>query len=118
MAFPDEVIVAAAIQYRPNGFCKGSMCMLGRTHAEIIGEFAIAGLTKTDRGFNTEIQGFWTNKNRFVTREEALFIADHQGQLKDPKDDILTKGYLISECVNYAPWDGWNSSHNRYIPDP
>lgn len=118
MVSPDEVIVAAAIEYRPNGFRKGAMCRVGRTHAEIINGFAAIGLTKVDRGLNTEVQGFWTSKGRFVSREEALFIADMQGQLKEPKDSTLARGYLTSEYVNYAPWDGWNSDYTRYVPDP
>jgi len=117
MMSPDERIVAAAIQYRPKGYRKGSHVCLGKTHAEIIGQFAIMGLKQSDRESGTEIQGFWTSSNRFVNRSEAYYIADAQGQLID-SDLHGHEPYLVSENVQYAAWDGWERGIQRYIPDP
>ena len=43
---------------------------------------SITGLAQHEAGGN-EIQGFLTNKNRFVTREEAANIALRENQIKN-----------------------------------
>ena len=44
----------------------------------------VTGLRQCEAG--EEIQGFLTNKNRFVTREEGLIIALEQNQIIDMTD--------------------------------
>lgn len=39
----------------------------------------------------TEIQGFLTTKNRFVTREEAAEIAYSAGQISSPKEELYSE---------------------------
>ena len=60
----------------------------GRRHHNCISTFAqIVGFPYNDEGHRihrTEVQGFLTNTNRFVTRKEAYKIAFDADQIKGP----------------------------------
>ncbi len=60
----------------------------GRRHHNCISTFAqIVGFPYTELGkriHNTEVQGFLTNTNRFVTRKEAFEIARDADQVIGP----------------------------------
>ena len=93
-----EYILCAAIWYKelplkrddfPNGFCRPLNCDTGivfsgrRHHNCLYQKVALTGLADHESGKN--IQGFLTNKNRFVDRKEALQIALKAGQA-DPNN--------------------------------
>jgi len=44
---------------------------------------ALTGLRSVPAESGESVQGFLTNKNRFVDREEAYLIAEAAGQLND-----------------------------------
>lgn len=79
--------------YLPINVTTGAV-FCGFRHAQCIyTKCAITGLRNCDSG--EHIQGFLTNKNRFVSREEALIIAEREGQLRK---DVETFGNrLFSE---------------------
>ena len=56
---------------------------------------SITGLKSTTFEVGEYTQGFLTNKNRFVNRDEGLEIAFDAGQLKDL--DKSREGQLFSE---------------------
>lgn len=93
----DEKIICAAVWYpelplikphvleprgfRPYNIDKG-VVICGWRHANCIyTKVAITGLADHETGDN--VQGFLTNKNRFVDREEAAIIALRQNQIID-----------------------------------
>jgi hypothetical protein len=99
-----EYILCAAIWYKdfplqkddfPNGFCRPLNCDRGivfaghRHHNCLYQMVAVTGKAQHEMG--EEVQGFLTNKNRFVTREEAVKIAVEAGQIEKPEyhDDKL-----------------------------
>ncbi|MCK9574668.1 MAG: hypothetical protein WC979_00225 [Candidatus Pacearchaeota archaeon] len=100
---PDEYILCAANWYLdfpivdkdfPEGFCRPKNCDSGmvfsglRHHNCLYQMVAITGKPQHEMG--REIQGFLTNKNRFVGREEGLIIALNANQVKDI-DDVRGK---------------------------
>ena len=62
----------------------------GHRHHNCIGTFAkMVGFPYSDEAHklqNTEIQGFLTSKNRFVSREEGLIIALRENQAMNIKE--------------------------------
>lgn len=83
----DEYILCSAIwfddgesyPYQPIGI-KTGFVVTGRRHHDCFGVmYIISGGINTHTKFENE-QGFLTNKNRFVTREEAGEIAFDAGQ--------------------------------------
>lgn len=98
-----EYILCAANRYddgkkhehQPININRGFV-VCGRRHHNCIGTFAqIVGFPYTELGHrihNTEVQGFLTNTNRFVTRKEAYKIAFDADQIKGPN-----KGYSENE---------------------
>ena len=97
-----ETIICAANHYddgkeytfNPKNITKGFV-VCGHRHHNCIQMFAqIVGFPYTEQGHqihNTEIQGFLTNTNRFVNREEAMLIA------KQAKQTTVTHNRLYSE---------------------
>jgi hypothetical protein len=92
----NEIILCAAIWYKelplvrddfPEGFCRPLNCETGivfcghRHHNCLYQKVALTGLADHESG--EHIQGFLTNKNRFVDRKEALKIALANNQV-DP----------------------------------
>lgn len=62
--------------------CPTGLVFSGHRHGQCIyTKCAITGLRDCESGEN--VQGFLTNKNRFVDRIEALEIARNAGQLKE-----------------------------------
>ena len=65
---------------------KSGFVVCGLRHSNCITLFAmVVGFPYNEKGFEirrTEIQGFLTNTNRFVEREEAAQIAFDAGQIK------------------------------------
>lgn len=92
-----EYILCAAIWYKdfpliidskaPDGFIRPLNCDKGivfsghRHHNCLYQMIAITG--KYQHEIGEEIQGFLTNKNRFVNRREAFEIAKSQNQIID-----------------------------------
>jgi len=48
-------------------------------------------ITEGELGIIDIVQGFLTNKNRFVTREEAEEIAFNEGQIKEKKGRLYSE---------------------------
>lgn len=92
-----EYILVAANHYddgtehyhQPRNITSGFV-IPGRRHHNCIALFSLmVGFPYDERGIklmNTEIQGFLTNTDRFVGREEALEIARAAGQVLDESD--------------------------------
>ena len=79
--------------YRPYNVDKG-IVFSGWRHSNCLYQMvAMTGLPQHQAG--EEIQGFLTNQNRFVDREEVLEIAYDAGQLKNL--DKQREGKLFSE---------------------
>lgn len=71
--------VLEPFNYRPNNCDKG-VVLCGWRHANCLYQMvAITGLKNHQAG--ESVQGFLTNKNRFVDRKEAMEIAKKQNQL-------------------------------------
>lgn len=51
----------------------------------------LQGVLRKERNTRKETQGFLTNKNRFVTREEAAEIAYASGQIQQPKKQLFSE---------------------------
>lgn len=91
----DEYILCAAIHYndfkqylhQPKNIETG-MVICGRRHHNIIYNWNQLSLGKTRR---TDTQGFLTNKDRFVNREEAAKIAFESGQISMPKKELFSE---------------------------
>jgi hypothetical protein len=66
--------------HQPKNIDKG-IVICGRRHHNIYSTLASLGLERLD--FTNNIQGFLTNDDKFVNREEAAIIAKDAGQIKD-----------------------------------
>ena len=96
-----EYVLCAAIWYMdfnkavygPVNVDRG-VVLCGRRHVEIVHQH-VAMMGKRSSQMGKYEQGFLTNKNRFVSREEALLIAISQNQI--PKEEYKTKTRLFSE---------------------
>lgn len=79
--------------YLPVNVDKGAV-FCGFRHAQCIyTKYALTGLRDAETG--PQVQGFLTNHNRFVTREEALVIALREKQVIDL--DEIRGNRLFSE---------------------
>ena len=91
----DEYILCAAIHYndfktylhQPKNIETG-MVICGRRHHNIIYNWNQLSFGKTRC---TDTQGFLTNKDRFVNREEAAKIAFESGQISIPKKELFSE---------------------------
>jgi len=74
---------------------KSGFVVCGRRHHNCIHTFAmIVGFPYTERGMEihrTEEQGFITNTNRFVSREEGADIAFNAGQITERKSTLYSE---------------------------
>lgn len=69
--------------FRPYNVDRG-VVVSGWRHMNCIYQMvAITGLRSIESEAGEEVQGFLTNKNRFVDREEGYRIAESAGQLND-----------------------------------
>lgn len=104
----NEKILCAAIWYRDLELkktfdsnvlpvnCDRGLVFCGFRHAHCLYSMcSITGLKSTTFEVGEYTQGFLTNKNRFVDRDEGLEIAFDAGQLKDL--DKSREGQLFSE---------------------
>lgn len=100
----EEKIICAAVWYKelkvneiPNTLpvnCKTGIVFCGFRHINCISiKCAVTGLRDSESGVN--VQGFLTNKNRFVDRTEALEIAASADQILDY--DQIRGNKLFSE---------------------
>jgi hypothetical protein len=99
---PKEYILCAANYYNdnkqytfnPKSITEGFI-VCGHRHHNCIQMFAqIVGFPYTDEAnelHKTEIQGFLTNTNRFVNREEAAQIAFQANQIDKLKDKLFSE---------------------------
>lgn len=95
----NEYILCAAIwfddgnqyTFQPKGI-KSGLVFCGHRHHVI---FELVGASARERreewGIYEKDQGFLTNTNRFVTREEAAEIALKSGQIKDPVTRLFSE---------------------------
>lgn len=85
---PERIVCAA--NKTPLGFI-----ILGARHSDEI-------MVKTAKSMQSSLdnaeQGFYTNWQRFVTREEAMVIAKEQGQIYRP-EGTHNPDVLYSECL-------------------
>lgn len=73
----DEKLITSAIKYT-NG--NGHTILFGLRHHNCIAQYCDLGFRSN--GYREVEQGFYTNKNRFVSRAEAKEIAIKAGQLR------------------------------------
>lgn len=110
-----EIILCAAIHFatddvlqhhQPINITTG-MVLCGHRHACIFGQYA--GMFVKDRrdiGITELSQGFLTNKNRYVEREEAAIIARDAGQLTN-----------ITHDWSKVKDDEWGTFHARLFSE-
>jgi len=94
----NEYILCAAIWYKEiplkkkiDGVlpinCDKGLVVLGHRHGQCMWTMGcltgLRSVTYAEDGVGEYIQGFLTNKNRFVDREEGFDIAEIAGQLND-----------------------------------
>jgi hypothetical protein len=65
--------------------CEKGIVFCGQRHLQCLYQM-IAMTGKVQHEAGEEVQGFLTNMNRFVGREEALYIARKAGQLLDMRN--------------------------------
>lgn len=91
---PDEVIICAANEYKFK-FSENKTIVLGTRHCD---KHMQSELKTKHVDYDTEIQGFWTNKSRFVDRQEAWKIALKNKQIiRRVGGDTSKGGTLYSE---------------------
>ncbi len=101
-----EYILCAAIWYKEiplkkviNGVlpknCDKGLVILGHRHGQCMWTIgSLLGLrtvTFAEDGTGEHIQGFLTNTNRFVDREEAAIIAFEAKQIKELKETLYSE---------------------------
>lgn len=74
----DEKLVACAIMHADGTINKGF-----KSHWELRSSLDYEDASRFNRG---DIPGFWTSKDRFVERNEAMNIAFHAGQIRQPQE--------------------------------
>lgn len=92
-----ERIVSACIkwQYKEDDI-KTVRFIKGKSHAECIKSFSMWDVPRSHRNLDFEELGFWTSKERFVTRKEAYLIAKATEQLKlERSDQILFSEFCL-----------------------
>jgi hypothetical protein len=83
-----EIIKHAAVK------AENGMIFLGKCHADCFYQGFNVGFEMSSKAKD---QGFFTNKGRYVTREQAAVIAKKAGQLK--KDGKRKPAVLLSEDI-------------------
>lgn len=86
-----ELIKHAAVK------AENGMIFIGKCHADCFHQGMNVGFKMSSKA---EDQGFFTNKRRYVNREQAAKIAKRAGQL-DPKDKKRKVSHLLSEDIWY-----------------
>ena len=93
-----EYILCSAIWFddgkeyeHPPKNIKTGLVVCGRRHHNCFNiVYHLVG-AKNIRHYEKEIQGFLTNTNRFVTREEAAIIALKAGQITEPTNRLFSE---------------------------
>ena len=70
---------------------KTGYVVCGRRHHNCFTTVAMLQGIRKERNTKDEVQGFLTNKDRFVDREEAAQIALVSGQIKEPKKRLFSE---------------------------
>lgn len=70
---------------------KTGFVVCGRRHHNCFTTVAMLMGIRKERLTKEEVQGFLTNKDRFVNREEAAQIALASGQIKEPKKRLFSE---------------------------
>lgn len=70
---------------------KTGYVVCGQRHHNCFNTKAILQGVKTERNTIDDVQGFLTNKNRFVGREEAAIIAFNANQIKKEKQTLYSE---------------------------
>lgn len=94
-----EYIICAAIHFddgapyihQPKNIKQGFV-VCGRRHHNIF--YTVATLAKDLKKrltYDRQIQGFLTNKDRFLTREEAALVAFEAGQTKELETKLISE---------------------------
>lgn len=90
MSNKKEVVVCAAVEFETDNSKSVIMCLdyIGDPRVENhIFHLADIGVNR-DEKYN-EVRGFITNKNRFVTPEEALELTGRKSEMRFQKRDYL-----------------------------
>jgi hypothetical protein len=90
-----EIILASAVKY-------GEIIFVGKRHFDVIMSSQIMAVTGPDKMLDAGkcIQGFITNTSRFVTRQEAWYIAETANQIvQRVGGDNIGGGRLFSENI-------------------
>ena len=74
---------------------KTGMVLCGHRHHNIFAQFQVMGEAGKEMSRHEKEQGFLTNLNRFVDREEGWIIAENANQITDRI--VAGKGKLYSE---------------------
>jgi hypothetical protein len=95
IALTEYIRHVTSVHFQPYNVDDADLVLCGWRHASIFQQFlALTGQKITVMPHDRVIQGFLTDKNRFLTREEALELVKTNGQLPDGK---LIGGVLTSE---------------------
>lgn len=70
---------------------KTGFVVCGRRHHNCFTTVAMLMGIRKERPTKEEVQGFLTNKDRFVDRYEAAQIALASGQIKEPKERLFSE---------------------------
>ena len=76
--------------YQPKNINTG-LVFCGHRHGCIFQQIGGTVKERQDIGIYQKEQGFLTNLNRFVDREEAAQIAFDSGQIETPKDTLFSE---------------------------
>lgn len=96
MSIEEEYILCAAIHFdddqvhvhQPKNVLTG-IVICGRRHNNALATLSALGINRLDYGHG--VQGFITNLNRFVDREEAAKIAFMAKQIKEEKKKLYSE---------------------------
>lgn len=77
--------------HQPNNINTGYVVCGHRHHNCFTITAMLQGLLRKERNTRKEAQGFLTNRNRFVNREEAADIAYASGQIKEKKKQLFSE---------------------------
>ncbi len=94
-----EIILCAAIWYKEQPISKRNpiniiegVVVCGHRHCDCISTFvALSGKRSILPQCGEYVQGFLTNKNRFVDREEAAIIAFDAEQIKEETNKLFSE---------------------------
>lgn len=105
-----EHVVAAAVKSRMTGdVFRGD----DHTHA-----FEVAGQHGVEISYGSAILGFWTSGDRFVSRDEALSIAQAQRQASGRRSDVLHSLHAVTPEGEQKIRSRWKGEAQTVQPFP